>query len=63
MEGLAMFALVSEYVNSNGEEIKDSYVFVEERLAREEYESLTEIALVGESIRLFEMKETDSFKM
>lgn len=58
-----MFALVSEYVNSNGEEIKDSYVFVEERLAREEYESLTEIALVGESIRLFEMKETDSFKM
>jgi len=58
-----MFALVSEYVNSNGEKVRNSYAFSEEHLAREEYESLMEIALVGEKIRLFEMKEIDSFKM
>jgi len=61
-----MFALVSEYVNSEGEEVRDSCIFTEEHLAREEYDSLTEIALVGERIYLFdlfEMKRIELFKM
>lgn len=58
-----MFALVSEYVDASGEKVRESSVFTEKRVAKEEYESLIELAIVGERIKLFEMKEIDCFQM